>query len=263
MAAWKDFEKECCEYLNHTYGNNNVYFVWDGGSDSTSPDIMVYINGHNVFNIEVKSSQAQSGQFVVLNQNGRLVFSSRNKSNFEDAKPFLAYMNANYEKYAIATTSGTDLDMDPDEYNAWIIDHYQKRNVKFVITKDSHSYIIFPVAKYGDYFETTCTYRIKKSGSAEVPKNAANSIAELFDAISYRYEGNKKLCISSRKRYLKHAKLSLGEYDYFVSSVLPDGTLYIRRLSNTNNPNVIFSISLKKGQAVNDLEYFKNYISTR
>ena len=72
MDAWKSFEKECCDYLNRAYGNERVQFVWDGGSDSTSPDIMVFINGRNAFNIEVKSPQAQSGQFVVLNENDEM-----------------------------------------------------------------------------------------------------------------------------------------------------------------------------------------------
>lgn len=260
MEAWKRFEKECCDYLNYKYGNDKVRFVWDGGSDSTSADIMVYINNRNIFNIEVKSPQAQSGQFVVLNDNGTLVFSTRNKSNSEDAKPFLAYMNANYEQFAQATTSGVSLDMNPDEYNEWIVDHYLKRKVKFVITRDDFSFVILPIEKYGEYFDTTCLYRIKKSGSNEVPKSIANSVAKLFGGTAYRYELDKKLYVISSKRYSKGTKLTLGDYDYMVSMVLDDGALYIRRLSNTNNANVIFSISLKKRQNVRDLEIFEKYL---
>ena len=260
MDAWKSFEKECCDYLNRTYGNERVQFVWDGGSDSTSPDIMAFINGRNVFNIEVKSSQAQSGQFVVLNENDELIFSPRNKSDIEDARPFLAYMNANYDKYAVATTAGADLDMNPDEYNEWIIGHYLRRRVKFVITKDAFSFVILPIERYGEYFDTSCTYRIKKSGSAEVPRGAAASVARLFCGESYRYELGKKFCIVSSRRYFKGTRLTYGDYDYLVSSIMPDGALYIRRLSNTYNANVIFSIWLKKRQDIRDIELFKKYL---
>ena len=256
MAGWQSFEQECCNYLNRAYGSNRVRFICDGGSDSTSPDIIVIIDGVNKFNIEVKSPQAQSGQFVVLNENDELIFSPRNKSDIEDARPFLAYMNANYDKYAIATTAGADLDMNPDEYNEWIIGHYLRRRVKFVITRDAFSFIILPIEKYGEYFDTSCTYRIKKSGSNEVPKSIAYSVAELFDGVTYRYELGKKLCVVSSKRYTKGTKLTLGTYDYMVSAVLDDGALYIRRLSNTNNANVIFTITLKTGQKEYDLEKF-------
>ncbi len=261
MEAWKSFEKECCEYLNRMYGNDKVCFVWDGGSDSTSPDIMVFINGRNEFNIEVKSPHAQSGQFVVLNENGRLIFSPRNKSDIEDAIPFLSYMNANYSRYAVATTSGTDLDMDSDEYNEWIIGHYQKRRVKFVITRDTFSFVIFPIEKYGEYFQTSCVYRIKKSGSTEVPRGIAEDVTRLFGGVSYRYEFGKKLCVVSNRRHFKGTRLTYGDYDYLVSSVLSDGALYIRRLSNTYNANVIFTISLKAGQIENDHKEFVRYIN--
>lgn len=260
MDAWKSFEKECCDYLNRAYGNERVQFVWDGGSDSTSPDIMVFINGRNAFNIEVKSPQAQSGQFVVLNKNGQLIFSPRNKSDIEDARPFLSYMNANYEKYAVATTAGADLDMNPDEYNDWIIGHYLRRGVKFVITRDAFSFVILPIERYGEYFDTSCTYRIKKSGSAEVPRVDAASVARLFCGESYRYELGKKLCVVSSRRYFKGTRLTYGDYDYLVSAVLPDGALYIRRLSNTYNANVIFSVSLKRNQSSGDLKTFKEYL---
>lgn len=257
MAGWQSFEQQCCDYLNRAYGSERVRFICDGGSDSTSPDIIVIIDGVNKFNIEVKSPQAQSGQFVVLNENGELIFSPRNRSNIEDALPFLTYMNANYDRYATATTSGVDLEMDPDEYNEWIINHYLEKNERFVITKDAYSFIIFPTQRYGEYFDTECTYRIKKSGSNEVPKSIANSVSELFGGVTYRYELGKKLCVISSKRYTKGTKLTLGDYDYMVSAVLDDGALYIRRLSNTNNANVIFSISLKKRQDARDLEIFE------
>ena len=51
-------------------------------------------------------------------------------------------------------------------------------------------------------------------------------------------------------------KISVGKYDYMVSSIDEHGC-YLRRLSNTNNANVIFSISLKREQDLRDLKAFE------
>ena len=216
----------------------------------------MFIDGQNKFNIEVKSPSAQSGQFVVLEESGKLVFSSRNKSNNEEAEPFLVYMNANYDKFAKANTAGIKLEMDVDEYNAWIIRHYLNKNSQFVITYDGQSFVIFPTKQYGKYFQTTCKYRIKTSGSNEVPIYMINDVVRLFNGTSHRYE-SKKLYVKSLTEYSKGDYLTLGEYNYRVSEKSSDGYLYIRRLSNTRNPNVIFSVSLKRGQDAIDLNTFE------
>ena len=46
---------------------------------------------------------------------------------------------------------------------------------------------------------------------------------------------------------------------YFVK--IDENTFRIRKLSNTNNANVIFSINLKSHQLLNDLELFIKFIS--
>ena len=255
MKAWQRFEDDCCKHLNNTYGSARVRFIVNGGSDSTSSDIKVYINGINKFNIEVKSPDAQSGQFVVLNENGKLVFSPRNKSDIEEAKPFLEYMNAHYDRYATATRAGVDLDMDSDACNEWIINHYLQKNSRYMITHDGFSFVIFPIEEYGKYFTTTCRYRIKKSGSTDIPVGTSRSVASLFNGTP-QYMG-KKLYVKSSKYYAKGDRLSLGEYNYLVSEKLSDGSLYIRRLSNTHNANVIFVISLKQDQDIRDLNAFE------
>ncbi len=256
MREWQKFENECCEYLNNTYGTNNINFVCDGGSDSNSPDIRGYIDGVNKFNIEVKSTSAQSGQFVVLNQDNRFVFSPRNKSSAEEADVFLRYMNDNYDRFSTATTSGVNLDIDINDSNKWIIGHYLKKNSRFVITRDDNGFVVLPTEKYGEYFETTCKYRIKKSGSSDVSPRDADKVKELFGAQSYKYVNGKKLYIEADSYSIK-AKKSLDGFDYFISEKLDGGYLYIRKLSNTRNANVIFSIKLKKKQDLSDLDLFK------
>lgn len=256
MKEWQKFEIMCCDYLNATYGNDMVAFVVQGGSNSASSDIAFLFNGINVFNIEVKSPKAQSGQFVVLNNNGEFIFSPRNKSDEIDAELFLAYMTANYHKYAVATTTGADINMETSQYNDWIIDHYRKKNSAFVMTRGSKSFIVFPIEKYGKYFDTICKYRVKKSGSTDVPKKHVDEVIKHFDAYEHKWKSGKKLYIKTKLDYSINESHTINGYDYSIRDRDSDGYLYIRRLSNTANPNVIFSVQLKREQDPNDLKIF-------
>ncbi|MEG1668604.1 hypothetical protein [Chryseobacterium sp.] len=258
MSNWEDFEKECCEHLNKTYGCNGVSFSTSGASDSTAPDIEVTKNNNKLFNIEVKMPQAQSGQFVVLERDGLFVFSDKNKSNEEDALPILQYMNENFEKYKNASTAGVALEMDIEQYVKWVVKHYISKNEKFVITKQGANFVLFPIEKYGEYFNTTALYRIKKSGSQDVSSSSVDEVKEYFVSFdkgaSLLFTG-KKLYVATKKQMKLKARFLVGDKELFVSKI-EDGVYYLRKLSNTRNANVIFSIQLKKDQDVNDLISF-------
>lgn len=256
MKEWRKFESMCCDYLNATYGNDMVAFVVQGGSNSASSDIAFLLHGINVFNIEVKSPKAQSGQFVVFNNNGKFVFSPRNKSDESEAEMFLAYMTENYHKYAVATTTGVDINMEPSQYNDWIIEHYRKKNTSFVITRGINDFVIFHIEKYGKYFDTTCTYRVKKSGSTDVPKKDVAEVKKKFGAYEHKWESGKKLYIKTQLDYSINEVHTINGYDYSIREKDSEGYLYIRRLSKTANPNIIFSVQLKREQDPNDLKVF-------
>ena len=49
---WQDFEINTTKYLNDTYGNSSLVFIHEGGFDSCKPDIYVYRDEDNIFNIE-------------------------------------------------------------------------------------------------------------------------------------------------------------------------------------------------------------------
>lgn len=258
MSNWINLEKDCCEYLNSKYGTEAISFEMTGGSDSNTPDIKVYIGGKNTFNMEVKSANAQSGQFVVMQRDGHFVFSNKNKSNEGDAVPFLSHMNANFEKYKDVTTQGVALDMSEEEYTSWITIHYKAKNTKFVITKSEQSFVVFPIEKYGSYFDISCVYRIKKSGSQDISKAQVTEIAKHFSFDSgffIRRQGKKSFVKTTEVLKLKE-KFFVGENEYMVSEII-NGEYYIRKLSATKNANVIFSIKLKKEQDLADLTQFE------
>lgn len=261
MGTWQDFEKECCDYLNNNYGRWGISFRLSGASNSNAPDIMVYKGNIHILNIEVKMAKAQSGQFVVKYENGRFVFSAENKTDAGDAVAIIAHMNRNKEKYKNVGTKSISIDMDKDEFAKWIVAHYLEKNEPYVITKGEEGFIVVPIEKYTDYFKTTAAYRIKKSGSCDV------SSANLVDIKAY-FRANGKTPVFSfvgKKLYMKNypmrekEKFTVGKYDYMVSSIDHNGC-YLRRLSNTNNANVIFSIELKSRQRQNDLREFEERI---
>lgn len=259
MGNWQKLEIDCCNYLNNRYGSAKVKFEVTGGSDSNAPDIKVFINGLNKFNIEVKSSSAQSGQFVVFEQKGSFVFSSRNKSDEEDASTILQYMNVNYDKYKNITTTGVKLEMKDAEYISWVVRHYLSKNETFVITKYDNSFVLFPTNKYGEYFYTTANYRIKKSGSQDVTKSSLQLLKNYFlsfDEESILFYKGKKLFIVTEKKLGLKEKFFVGDIEFMVSEII-ENEYYIRKLSNTRNANVIFSIKLKKQQDSFDLKLFE------
>lgn len=254
MSNWKDFEKECCDYLNSTYGNNGVSFLNSGASDSTAPDIVLRKNGEQLFNIEVKMPIAQSGQFVVLNDGNEFIFSSKNKSNANDAEAFVEYMNNNFEKFKDVSTDGINVNMPEDEYLKWMVCHYMNKNEKFVITKGKLGFIIFPIEKYVDYFQTSCLYRIKDSGSTNVPHKYYRMLENHFSGEELYYDG-KYLVLRTKNKHVEKSKFEVGGVIFIISDKTNDGYKLTKK-GKTQNPNIIFTIKLKQEQQVNDLNIF-------
>lgn len=254
MDNWKIFELDCTDYLNKKYGEN---FTHLGFSDSTVSDIK-YENNSKLFYIEAKMPSAQSGQFVLLPdyEKKEFVFSTRNKTKQNENTDFIIqYMNKNFERYANAGTTGEDIEIDQKIFNSWIVNAYKEKMVKFFITKGDN-YIIFPIEKYGEYFSITAKYRIKKSGSSKVPKISQKDVLEKIKSMSIKFKLLDDFEIESSQD-LNKMKFKVLDSDYMFSRK-HDNVYRIRKLSNTRNANVIFSIQLLKEQDSADL---KNFIS--
>ncbi|HCT65519.1 MAG TPA: hypothetical protein DIC60_09705 [Lachnospiraceae bacterium] len=264
MENWERFENDCVEYLQKKYGYGNLKFEQTGKSDSTVSDIAVLDDGNLKFFIEVKMADAQSGQFVLLDESRRFVFSNQNKSSENEISEYiLKHINDNYEHYKNVSTASTKIDLSPEIFATWIINHYLENGAKFIITSDySNSFIIFPTEKFYEYFEISASFRKKKSGSRDLPAIQKSEIQELiiskYGRCEIVYEGKKAYAIVNETIPDKE-KLTGMKYSYQLNCE-SNGKYLIRVLSNTNNANVIFSIRLKQKQEQSDVYSFEHEI---
>lgn len=262
MANWQEFEIECTEYLNDTYGNI-AKFTHEGGSDSTKADINVITKIGNEFYIDVKQSPAQCGQFVLLPdiKTQTFIYSPLNATLInDDVKTIMNHMNSDFDNYKESGTKGSELIFDncANIFCNWIFNYYKSKDVKYFITNE---FIILPIEKISTYFDIKAMYRVKRSGSSGVGKSNAtiilNYIKSNFNILSHRLDG-AKLFVSSDNN-IHNTRFILNGYEYMLSK--RDDEYEIRKLSNTFNANVIFSISLKSKQASDDLLAFESEIN--
>lgn len=263
--GWEEFEQDCFNFLNKNFSRENIKFKLNGSHDSTKSDIECYIDNEFKFFIEVKEKQAQSGQFVLLNniENNKFEYSSRNKSTINDySNLILNYINNNYEKYKHASDNGIDVNLPSDIFKHWIVGHYTNKNVKYVMTKNTSSYIIFPLDKYDSYFCISAKLRPKGSGSSSLPKCDVDIISDL---ISSHY-GKCSISLEGTDRFCTLNEGSIPDKSQFTSSInnrryqfnkISDNKYKIRKLSNTRNCTLIFSIKLISKQNIHDLDQFK------
>lgn len=259
MRPGEEFENRCYEYLKSQYETDAVSFQHEGGMDSTKSDIAVIKNGRLSFYIEAKDTAAQSGQFVLLpdEKSKTFVFSPRNRSKInETTQIMIDYMNKDFDRFNNAGTAGKALLIDAAVFSKWIIGHYVQRGVKYVISY-KNGFVIIPISKFEEYFDISATYRIKKSGSGEPAKRdmpAVKSQVQEFckDAV---FSINGKKLIVNTNADISRKMFVMGAYTYYFSDK-GNNVYEIRRLSNTYNMNVIFSIKLKKTQVPEDLQAF-------
>lgn len=247
MNTWEKFEIECTDFLNDRFGTY-AKFIHQGGTISTIPDILVEKNTGSSFYIEVKHAPAQCGQFVLLpdSETKTFIYSPRNDICINEySQEIINFMNNDFNLFKKAGTTGKDIDM-PNSSNIfsnWIISAYKRKNVKFFIT---NNYTILPIERFLEYFNVTAKYRVKKSGSSNVGKKYLDLVKNYILSHNYeitqtRIEKNNLFAVSSQE--LKNNKFTLGGIEYMFS---PRNNEYeLRKLSKTNNSNVIFSIEYK------------------
>jgi hypothetical protein len=259
MAVWEDFEIECTEYLNKTFGKY-ANFVHQGGSDSTVPDIWVKTYKGTSFYIDAKHCPAQCGQFVLLPdiKTNTFEYSKLNSTRINVyAQNIMNHMNTYFEDFKEAGTGGKEIILDDgdDTFAKWIINTYKSNGVKYFITND---YVILPVDDFQRHFDVTAKYRIKRSGSSNTGKarivDILNHIRSLGYLISDKRTNGDKLFVKSQASL--HNKRFIFQGNEYMFS-LRGNEYEIRKLSNTFNANVIFSINKKQASGLTNEQFVK------
>ena len=262
MAIWEDFEIDSTNYLNRRFGNY-AQFDCQGGSDSTISDIEVRTQSGKCFYIEAKHCPAQCGQFVLLPNVGTRTFEySRLNATMlnQHSRAIIEHMNQYFDEYKEAGTTGKDIDMKngPAIFSAWIVQAYKDKGAKLIITNDN---IILPLEDFARCFYVTAKYRVKRSGSSSVGKGRMtivnNYVKNNYPITSSIVSGDKLFITSNR--YLHDKRFVISGNEYMISQ--REQRYEIRRLSNTFNANVIFSIELKPGvHGLSDREFISHLL---
>lgn len=263
MAIWEDFEIQCTDYLNKKYGRY-AEFIHQGRADSTVPDILVTPNRGDSFYIDAKHSPAQCGQFVLLPdlESRTFIYSTQNVNCINTyAQMIMNHMNQSFDEFREAGTAGMDINMPNGSniFSSWIIQTYQGKKVKFFIT---NNFTILPIERFNDYFEVTAKYRIKRSGSGNVGKSRLMPVMNYINSHNYIITD---LCVAGDKLFVKSSqnlhdhRFTLCGNEYMFS--LRGDKYELRKLSNTYNANVIFSIRLKTRTPGMDDADFISYLN--
>lgn len=264
--TWQEFEIFCLNYLTRVFGD---YFFSRGGSDSTYSDIE-YNDELINFAIECKMPQSQSGQFVLIpnDEYKTFDFSKKNKTSraLDGTEEIIRYVNERFDEFSSPSTKGVSLQMDSNVYERWIKAMYRQKNVEYIITSINENVcdeniVIFPLDKIGEYFDISCKYRVKKSGSRSIGKKKYKDACKMLKQSGIEFVEVDGYQIYVEKKLINNIYIGEeGTYKFNLNTCEPDFTYMIRVLSNTFNANIIFSLKIKDGvtQDSSVLEVFKN-----
>ena len=251
MKKWQQFENDCFNHLLQEYINNpNIIIELRGNYTSNTSDIYVQNNGNNYF-IEVKMPVSQSGQFVVYPNNETELFELSNQSALNQTPTQLECTNAilqfisqpnHYAVFANAGTRGMDLDIPDIVLKNWIVEHYYHKNVRYIMTYMNQQYILIPIHEIDRYFYISATCRKKRSGSSRFSIKHIDDLNQCLieQELDYHFcdENNTIQLMNYHEKQLK--------VHPFLLKQVHDNVYNIRKLSNTNNYNIIFKLKLKK-----------------
>lgn len=261
MKEWEVLEIKCGEHLRNIYGNNGLQFKVAGGYNSNTSDIQVIKDKKCCLAIECKSSNAQSGQFVLFvdEANKKFIYSPKNKTPYDDAvKLVLSEMDSKFNDCCVS--SAKDLPISNEVIVNWVKNHYlNTKQSKYGITESNNEFIIFPISKMDEYFDFTAQYRVKKSGSSRPSKRNVAEISVLLESLdsNAHIEFVNRDCFATFNYHQDEFVLSGEKYRYKFSK--ESDRYKIRRLSNTCNANFIVTINLKKfNQDLKDLKEFEH-----
>lgn len=257
MSKWEDFESEMTGYLQQMLKDYDVLVKQYGSADSTIPDIEITINSNSKkFYVETKMPASQTSQFVVEIKNNKFVYGSKNKfKSNQYSDEIINILNDNYNLYSKVAQTGMVVPVPETIAFSWIASNMKNKNVEFIISVDNDgNKKVFSLDQFNKFFNIKTIFRRKKSGSQDLPKIYYDDFKKHLDLRFSKYKYS--LNTNGKKLYLD-LPLDLNKNECYIDSdVLPEGKRYflsnkgngkyeVKITSSTNNPNIIFELSLK------------------
>lgn len=255
LKGWEKFEINSTNYLNEKFGNSDFEFERVGGKNSTETDIKIYKKNNYKSNVEAKMSGSQAAQIVVLIEDEKFKYSDQSKSPCTPiVQAIINHLNKDFKKYS---NSEENIEVDIDEELSFnrIKEFYTKvKPSPFIITGNNRKKYraLIKLDDIKEYFSVKCVLRPKRSGTNDLPKKyrdiALTKIKTKFDnniTVNTSYVQNKKLFIELDKKI--NNSFSYIECDNITLYLShQDNTTYeVRKRSDTNNPNILFTLKLK------------------
>lgn len=257
MKKWEDFESEMTGYLQQMLKDYDVLVKQYGNADSTIPDIEITINSNKKkFYVETKMPASQTSQFVVEIKDNKFVYGNKNKfKSNQYSEEIINILNENYKLYSNVAQTGMVVPVPETIAFSWIASNMKNKNVKFIISVDNEgNKKVFSLDQFNKFFNIKTIFRRKKSGSQDLPKTYYDDFKKHLDLRFSKYDYS--LNTNGKKLFLE-IPLDLSKSECYIDSdVLPDGKRYflsnkgngkyeVKITSATNNPNIIFELSLK------------------
>ncbi len=243
VKIWEDFEKSCVTYLQSKFGTY-AQFIWKGKSISTTSDIEAVTKSGKSFYIEAKHCPAQCGQFVLLPniKTQSFDYSQLNVTPINQySQAIIEHMNMDFQAFKEAGTKGKAIEIENSSqiFADWIKNYYKTKKAEYIIT---NNFDIFSIDDIKYVFEISATYRVKRSGSRNVGSGKMGIVKQF---INKNYTVNSLHCSGERLFVgstieLHNERFVLNGTEYMFSK--RENVYEIRRLSNTFNANVIFSV---------------------
>lgn len=249
MQNWEIFEQNATTFLQNIF--NNYKFKNTGSSNANTPDIEVHTkNNVHLFNIEAKYSPSQAGQIVIIDNNGHFEFSLKSKNpRVVSTDILISHINSNYDKYAQVSQSSIPIDIHTDILYDFIEEQYEIKANKWIIASNNKSNLtndtmcLIPTEELRQNFDISASLRRKKSGTSEVAKSFREEAKIIIRSLCKNpifEEQDKKIFLYG----------DIGTHPHELPNNLylskKDTHKYeIRKRSNTNNANIMFSLKLK------------------
>ena len=200
--------------------------------------------------------------YFVINPNLELKkfdWSEGNEGEYDRCKEIISHMEDNFKNYSNPTTKGIDLKCEKKLMFDWVKYRIGEKS-SFIIACNHHNDFekniiqVFPTEVMDKYFKISGKYRKKKSGSRKIPKRDFSKVKSIVESL----DPSAKIFIKKEKTF---AEFKTPPPKKYISEYYLGKNNEVRQTSNTNNPNVIFSLKFSPSDDKNGLDELINHIN--